>query len=71
MLTYEEIKKAKAEELQKEAQKTSTELTRVALLVRTGQSKANHEVKKMKKYRARLLTALKTIEQKGLEKEAK
>ncbi|MEK7544561.1 MAG: 50S ribosomal protein L29 [Patescibacteria group bacterium] len=74
MLTKEEIKKAKQPELQKELDATRVEYAEIKLKVSIGQSKSSDQVKKQRKYAARLLTQMNTKSpegKKGLEKESK
>lgn len=74
MLTKEEIKKAKKSELQKELENSRIEHAEIKLKVSIGQSKSSDQVKKLRKYAARLLTQMNTKpteEEKTLEKKPK
>lgn len=71
MFTTEEIKKETPQNLMKEAKRVAVEIAKTSFLVRTGQSKANHEVGRLKKYKARLLTRLHNNQEKRLEKTVK
>lgn len=64
MLTLEEIKKAAPETLRKELEKARTEKAQIMLKVRMSQSKATHEVKRWKKYIAKILTELNSEQRK-------
>lgn len=71
MLTKEELQKVSPEDLGKELEKARVELTKKSLQVKTGQSKASHEIRKWKKYAARLLTKMNMDRRKNLEKTKK
>ena len=65
MLDLKELKKTAIENLAKELDRTKKEVVKIAMQVRTGKSKAAHEIKKAKKYIAQIFTILK---QRSLEK---
>ena len=62
MLTKDEIKSLSLEGALKELKKNEHSMARTLFSIRTGQSKANHEAKNVKHYKARLLTQKRMIE---------
>jgi ribosomal protein L29 len=64
MLTLNELKKLSEQELKDEFAKASKDLFKTRFEVRTGSSKANHEISKLRKYRAQIKTIQNELERK-------
>lgn len=60
MLTSEELCKSSLKNLSEELQKTQWESIQLCMQIKTGQSKDIHKFRGIKKYIARLQTAMKT-----------
>ncbi len=56
MIKLDELKKMTEKELNEEFDKATKNLFKIKFEVSTGASKANHEIGKLKKYRAQILT---------------
>ncbi len=64
MLTLNELKKLSAKELKDEFVKASKDLFKTRFEVNTGSSKANHEISKLRRYRAQIKTIQSELEKK-------
>jgi len=62
MLSLEELKKLSLEELDLEFAKATKDLFKIRFEVNTGSSKANHQIRNLKKYRANIKTIRKEME---------
>lgn len=58
MVEQDELKRMGLKGLLKELGEARTELFKITFEVRTGQNKANHKIKQLKKYIARVLTIM-------------
>lgn len=56
MLTVQELNKLTIKELDAELKKATQDLFKIRFEVKTGSSKANHEIRKLRKYRAQIKT---------------
>ncbi len=62
MLTLQELKKLSVKELNEEFAQASKDLFKTKFEVSTGVSKANHEIGKLRRYRAQIKTTKKSME---------
>jgi len=62
MLTLQELKKLSVKELNEEFEKASKDLFKTRFEVNTGSSKANHEISKLRRFRAQIKTVKKELE---------
>lgn len=62
MLTLDELTKLSVKELDQELNKAVKDLFKIRFEVNTGSSKANHEIRKLRKYRATIKTIKKQYE---------
>ncbi|MFC1655563.1 50S ribosomal protein L29 [Patescibacteria group bacterium] len=62
MLSLEELKKLSLKELDQEFAKATKDLFKIRFEVNTGSSKASHQIRNLKKYRANIKTVRKDIE---------
>lgn len=56
MLTVQELNKLTVKELDAELKKATQDLFKIKFEVNTGSAKANHEIKKLRKFRAQIKT---------------
>lgn len=62
MLTVQELNKLTVKELVAELEKATQDLFKIKFEVKTGTSKANHEIRKLRKYRAQINTIKNSLE---------
>lgn len=62
MLSLKELKNLSSQDLNDEILKTTKDLFKKRFDVNTGTSKANHEIRNLRKYRAQILTIKKQLE---------
>ena len=62
MFTLEELRKMNKQELNAEINELSKSVFKISFEVKTGASKANSEIGKLKKYRARIRTVEKELQ---------
>lgn len=68
MLSIKELKNLSREELNEEFEKATKDLFKKRFEVNTGAGKAHHEVRNLRKYRARILTVKKQLEKEQKDK---